>query len=63
MRSRNRMPGFRLYTSVEMVPHVDRWAGMALDNHVEELSLTVLNPGCRSDSVPYISDSWTGIIC
>ncbi|PKI63538.1 hypothetical protein CRG98_016056 [Punica granatum] len=41
MRSRDGMPRFQILATAEMAPHVDKWVGMALDYHVEELSINI----------------------
>ncbi|XP_031405877.1 uncharacterized protein LOC116214627 [Punica granatum] len=43
MRSRDGMPRFRIFVNAEVAPHLDRWLGMALDCHVEELSINIMS--------------------
>ncbi|XP_031405402.1 FBD-associated F-box protein At5g60610-like isoform X2 [Punica granatum] len=48
MRSCDGMPRFQVLATAEMAPHVDKWVGMALDYHVEELSINI----CKVENFP-----------
>ncbi|OWM89211.1 F-box/LRR-repeat protein At3g58930-like [Punica granatum] len=50
MRSHDGMLRLNLYTNGDMVVHVDRWFGMALDHHVKELSF---NHFSLDEETPY----------
>ncbi|PKI63533.1 hypothetical protein CRG98_016051 [Punica granatum] len=52
MRSRDGMPRFRLNATVDMIPHVDRWVGLALDNRVEELIIAIIYDSANKFQCP-----------